>query len=109
MPKHYPVHDKSMAQVVDARPAMTSAINPTQFVTQFAKDPMYLAVAQRRTQQSAPRANEERGFCGGRYLATTQLPVAGQRQYGAWVQRQQPRLFALAQANCQRTVFEVNI
>jgi hypothetical protein len=49
-----------VAQVVDARVAMGTAIHPAQLIPQFVEDPMNLTITQGLAQSMASRADEER-------------------------------------------------
>ena len=60
-----------MSQIVDARPIVSAAVDPAQFITQLDEDAVYLAVAQRVTEPLAPGADEERRLGARRYRPTT--------------------------------------
>ena len=59
-----------MAQVVDARIAMGTAIHPTQLIPQFDEYPMDLTITQGLAQSIALRADEERRIGSRLHLPT---------------------------------------
>jgi hypothetical protein len=45
MPEHHPADGETVPQVVDARPGVSPAVDPTEPVTQFDEHPVNLALA----------------------------------------------------------------
>jgi hypothetical protein len=71
VPQHYATHREGVPQIVDTRPVVSAAVDPTQLVTQLDENAMYLTLAQRVTKPPSPGTDEERRLGSRRYRPTT--------------------------------------
>ena len=110
LPLHDAAHDEGVAQIMDAGGVVSSTVAPAQLLAQLGEDAMYLAIAQRPTTPSAPRADEKWGI-GLRHLArqVAHPAIATQGFDGARVHGYLARLAELGSMDGQHPALEIDV